>query len=95
MSASGDDGVVEVGVDVPEMPIALIGKICLPRQEGAPMQVRSFLPEDLCHPNLELPPGPTGELVESLVIKLSTMNPPAPLSSGREGGAGSMHKVRR
>ena len=46
MSALGGDGVVEVGVDVPQMPIALIGEICSPRQEGAPTQVRSFLPGD-------------------------------------------------
>ena len=39
MSASGDDGVVEVGVDVSQMPISVIGKICLPRQEGAPVQI--------------------------------------------------------
>ena len=45
-----------------------------------------FQTSDFLHAaNLELPPGPTGELVESFVVKLSTMNPPAPLSSGREG----------
>ena len=85
MAASGDDGVVEVGVDVPQLPIALFSEIGLPRQERAPMQVRSFLPGDSCHANLELAPSPTSELVESFVVKLSTMDPPAPLSSGRKG----------
>ena len=85
VAALGDDGVVEVGVDVPQVPIALFSEIGLPRQEGAPMQVRSFLPGDSCHPNLELTPSPTGELVESFVVKPSTIYPPAPVSSGREG----------
>ena len=32
MAASGDDGVVKVGVDVPQVPIALFNEIGLPRQ---------------------------------------------------------------
>ena len=80
-----DDGVVEVGVDFPQVPIALFSEIGLPRQEGAPMQARSFLPEDSCDTNLDLAPSPAGELVESFVVKLPTMDPPAPSSSGRKG----------
>ena len=70
MSASGDDG------GVPQMPVALLGEIGVPRQEGAPAQVRSFLPGDFCHPYLKLLPGPPGERVEGLVVKPSTVNPP-------------------
>ena len=75
-----DDGVVEVGVDVPQVPIALFSEIGLPRKEGT-----SFLPGDSYYTNLELAPSPTGELVESFVVKLPTMDPPAPWSSGRKG----------
>ena len=85
MSASGNDGVVEVGINVPQEPVALVREVGLPRQEGAPMQVRSFLPGNSCYPNLELTPSPTGELVESFVVKLLTIDPPAPVSSGQEG----------
>ena len=65
MLASGDDGIVEVGVDVPQMPIALIGEVLLATLGGSS--------------------GASPKLVESLVVKLSAMKPPAPLSSGREG----------
>ena len=51
MAASGDDGVVEVGVDVPQVPIALFSEIGLPRQEGADASPR--LP-----PRGLLPPQP-------------------------------------